>query len=151
MGGIGIIFNPLAGKNRKHHRMSQELNNLLSEECILRETKDKNDLNQAIIEFKERDIDILAISGGDGTIHLVLSAVVNTYQDKPLPKFISLRSGTMNTFTNSVKFKGKTQSILKEAIDRYQKGKKWAVSELFLILLPVKIVNVTGCHRSLMI
>jgi len=123
MSGIGIIFNHLAGKNRENHRIVSELTDLLSENCILVETKNKNDLNQAILEFKSCDIDIIAISGGDGTIHLVLSEVIAVYRDKPLPKFMALRSGTMNTFTNSVKFKGKAKNILKKAIAQYQKGK----------------------------
>ncbi len=144
MGGIGIIFNPLAGKNRKYHLMSQELNNLLNENCILRETKSINDLNQAVLEFKERDIDIIAISGGDGTIHLVLSSVINSYQGKTLPKFISLCSGTMNTFTHSVKFKGKTQNILKETIDKYQKGKPFKEINQHLMKINDKYGFLTG-------
>jgi len=74
----------------------------------------------------------------------VLSAVINTYQDKPLPKFIFLRSGTMNTFTNSVKFKGKTQNILKESIDRYQKGKPFKEINQHLLKINDKHGFLTG-------
>jgi len=144
MGGIGIIFNPLAGKNRKCRRMSQDLNDLVTEDCILKETKSINALHQAVLEFKEHDIDIIAISGGDGTSHLVLSAVVNSYQDKSLPKFICLRSGTMNTFSNSVKFKGNTQNILKESIDRYQKGKPFKEISQHLVKINDKYGFLTG-------
>ena len=144
MSGIGIIFNPLAGKNRKYYWMSQELTDVLNGNGILRETKSKDDLNQAILEFKDRDIDIIAISGGDGTIHLVLSAVINTYKDKPFPKFMSLRSGTMNTFANSVKFKGKTQNILKEAIGKYKKGKPFKEINQPLIKINDKYGFMTG-------
>lgn len=123
MGGLGIIFNPLAGKNRKYPGAAQKLSALLAGKDILTVVQTEKELHRAVREFKRRGVDIIAISGGDGTIHLVLSAVVKRYKETPLPKFLALRSGTMNTFTHSRKLRGGPASILSRTLHRYRSGK----------------------------
>ncbi len=144
MSGIGVIFNPLAGKNRKRSWMAESLSKVLNHHGILVETETKDDLKNAILEFKQRNIDIIAISGGDGTIHMVLSAVINIYKDTPLPKFMALRSGTMNTFTNSVKFKGKSIDILKTTVEKYEKAEPFIEINQHLMKINDKYGFMTG-------
>lgn len=144
MSGIGVIFNPVAGKNRKNKGKQIEIQKLLEGVGSLKVTRTMDDLNQAINDFKNQDIEIIAISGGDGTIHLVLSAVIQIYKDTPLPRFLALRSGTMNTFTNSVKFKGKTTGILKKAIDTYNMSLPFFKIEQHLVKVNDKYGFMTG-------
>ena len=53
-------------------------------------------------EFKEKGIDILGISGGDGTNHRTLSTFLEVYGETPLPKIALLRGGTMNNLANQL-------------------------------------------------
>ena len=122
MAGIGVIYNPLAGKNRKHRSNRQKLDDIINGFGLIRETRREQDLTRAIDEFRKSGIDLIAVSGGDGTIHRVLTNVIGQYKDTPLPRFMALRSGTMNTFTNSVKFKGNAYDLLKKTIDHHKKG-----------------------------
>ena len=47
-------------------------------------------------------IDVLGISGGDGTNHVTITGFLEVYADEPLPPLAFLRGGTMNTVANSV-------------------------------------------------
>ena len=122
MAGIGVIYNPRAGKNRKQKRNLQNLNAIINGFGIIRETRTEEDLTRAIDEFRKSSIDLIAVSGGDGTIHRVLTNVIAQYRDTPLPRFMALRSGTMNTFANSIKFKGDAADLLKRTIDHHKKN-----------------------------
>src|SRR5262249_29486203 len=42
-------------------------------------------------------VDVIGISGGDGTIGRTLTAVLGVYGDAPLPRIAFLRGGTVNT------------------------------------------------------
>ncbi|MBU0992036.1 MAG: hypothetical protein KJ737_06040 [Proteobacteria bacterium] len=144
MSGIGVIFNPRAGKNRKNHNKLLKLEDILNGCGIVRETKTEEELTQAVLEFKENKFDLIAISGGDGTIHRVLSNVITHYGDAPLPRFMALRSGTMNTFTNSVKFKGKSADILSKTVLHYQTGQAFREIHQHLMKVNDKYGFMTG-------
>ncbi len=120
MGGIGVIYNPLAGKNRKDPRREAKFRSILGDNGLFIRCADQESLLQAAENFLKNKIDIVAVSGGDGTLHQVFSAVINHYGAHPLPQFACLRSGTMNTVTNSIKVKGTTAAILKKIVEHYR-------------------------------
>jgi diacylglycerol kinase family enzyme len=76
-------------------------------------------VREVAIDFKERDIDILGISGGDGTNHKTLSIFTDVYGDKPLPKIAFLRGGTMNNLANQLEIHGTPEDILSNLIVKY--------------------------------
>ena len=125
MSGIGIIYNPYAGKNRKNPGLEAELKNILGDHGLFVRTDDKAALTRAAQEFRKAEIDILAVSGGDGTLHQVISTMAETYGTHPLPMLASLRCGTMNTVSNSVKLKGKSTDILSQVVRKYAAGRKF--------------------------
>lgn len=122
MGGIGVVHNPFARGNMRRPWVVKKLHEVVSGAGELWETRNVNELPKVAENFLRQKLDILAINGGDGTLHLVLSAFVKVYGDHPLPKIMSLRGGTMNTMTNSLKIKGRTISILKEAVKKYREA-----------------------------
>ncbi len=122
MGGIGVIHNPFAKGNLKRPWIVQKLQELVTDIGELWETRNIAELPKVAEDFLRHKLEILAINGGDGTLHLVLSAFIKVYGDQPLPKVISLRGGTMNTMTNSLKIKGRTLSILKQAVEKYRQA-----------------------------
>jgi diacylglycerol kinase family enzyme len=123
MSGIGVVYNPKAGKNKKNNDNLTKVKHLLRDSGMVRETRTETELTEAVLEFKKNGVEIIAISGGDGTIHRVLSNTIKNYGDTPLPKFMSLRSGTMNTFTNAMKFKGNPFDILEKTIESLTAGR----------------------------
>ncbi len=51
-------------------------------------------LTAALRRWKDVGIDLLAISGGDGTIQLVIDEVLDLWGSHPLPRFLFLHGGT---------------------------------------------------------
>src|SRR5262249_23225984 len=84
-------------------------------------TKSLDDLYRVCEEFKKERIEILGISGGDGTMHHTLTAMIQTYADQEMPLVAILRGGTMNTIANSLGIKGETPKLLFELVDKHHR------------------------------
>jgi diacylglycerol kinase (ATP) len=122
MSGIGVVHNPFAKGNMKRPWLVAKLREVVKEAGEFWETKNINELPKVAEDFLRRKLEILAINGGDGTLHQVLSAFVKVYGDEPLPKGMSLRGGTMNTMTNSLDIKGQSLGILRKAVAMYREA-----------------------------
>lgn len=85
-------------------------------------TKSIDDLYRVCEEFKKERIDVLGISGGDGTLHHTLTAMIRTYGDTPLPPVAILRGGTMNTIARSFGIFGDASRLTFELVDRHRRG-----------------------------
>jgi diacylglycerol kinase family enzyme len=133
MAGIGVISNGRSRKNKKNPQRVNELKYILGNNGIVRETKTIEQLYEAAEEFKERDIDILCINGGDGTNHVTLTAFINVYGNKPLPKIAILRAGTMNTVATSLNIYGKSSDILLNIIKKYNSGEPFVITHRNLL------------------
>jgi diacylglycerol kinase family enzyme len=133
MSGIGIIVNPRGKKYKKDPDRLRRLSFIVGDRASYSATEDLHDLRRVAEEFKTRDIDILAIGGGDGTNHVTLSQFIEVYGEKPLPQLTFLRGGTMNTLANSVNIKGHSEEILSNLIYKYHEGKTFEITQLDLM------------------
>ena len=106
MAGIGIIANPHSKLNRRNPRRQKLLSYIAGERGRFELTNDLNELNAVARDFRDREIQILAINGGDGTISRTLSAFINVYGDQPLPEVALLRGGTINMLADNLGIKG---------------------------------------------
>jgi len=144
MPGIGIIHNPFARGNLKRPRVAEKLRRILGNEGIVVETRNINELPGVAEKFLQDGIEIIAVNGGDGTLHLTLTAFIQVYGDKPLPKLISLRGGTMNTMSTSLKLQGTTLEICAQAAERYRRGESFELLDQPLVRLNHKYGFMTG-------
>lgn len=122
MPGVGVIFNPNAKRYKKNPDRLKRMAFIIGEKASGKPTQDLTDLDVVADEFKTKDIDILAISGGDGTIHCTLTAFLKVYGDKPLPKIALLRGGTQNNIANVYKIKGQTEALLSDLLLKYHES-----------------------------
>ena len=122
MSGIGIIINPYARGHRRHPARANRLGFIVGDKGSCHATKDLLDVENLAVEFKDRNIDILGLSGGDGTIHKTLTTFINVYGDTPLPKIALLRGGTMNNLANTFKIHGTPERLLSNLILKYHEG-----------------------------
>ena len=135
MGGIAVIHNPFARGNLRRPAIVEKLREIVNDFGEVIVTRNIEQLPEVAREFLKKEIEILGINGGDGSLHLTLSVLVNVFKDKSLPKIIALRGGTMNTMPNSVGLKGKTLEILKKVIEKYQKGEPLETIKQHLVRL----------------
>lgn len=122
MAGVGVIFNPNAKRYKKNPDKLKRMAFIIGEKASGKPTQDLADLHVVADEFKTKDIDILAISGGDGTIHCTLTAFLKVYGEKPLPKIALLRGGTQNNIANVYGIKGDTEHLLSRLLLHYHEN-----------------------------
>lgn len=142
MAGIGIILNPHSRSNRKNPGRSKRLSFIVGDKGSCRETHDRSDVPQVIAEFKEKNIEILGISGGDGTLHYTLTEMLKVYGFSQLPRIALLRGGTMNNAANALKIIGSPEQILSNLICKYHSGEDFKVSQ-------INLLNINGMYGFL--
>ena len=145
MPGIGIVLNPHSKRYKKNPGQMRRLGFVVGDRGWFQTTKDMHDLRLVAQEFKERDIDILAVTGGDGTNHCTLSTFIDVYQDKPLPKFTFLRGGTMNTLATCFNIRGTPEKILSNVLFKYHEGTPFETVEIDTLKINGRYGFIFGC------
>lgn len=130
MSGIGIITNPHSKLNKRNPKRAELLGYILGEKGQLEVTSSLEDLARVAREFRERDISILAINGGDGTICRTITAFVSEYGAKPLPQIALLRGGTINVLANNLGVIGKPEQILYRLVEGFGRSEGLTVTKL---------------------
>ncbi|MEM1535184.1 MAG: diacylglycerol kinase family protein [Candidatus Pacearchaeota archaeon] len=116
---IGVIFNPRARLAREGKITRQKLEQIMARashdysgssgsfDYIIRNINFGNadDIYMKLQEFKNKDINIVAIAGGDGTLHRTISQIISYQEIEDYPKYISiLKSGTQNIIAKAFGF-----------------------------------------------
>ncbi len=118
--GIGVVLNPRSGKNLRDPGQARRLARTLGDQGIVREAHSIEELYRIAEDFQRLDIDVLGISGGDGTNHVTLTGFIDVYKTQSLPQVAFLRGGTMNTVANSIGVpRGKAEALLDRLIRAY--------------------------------
>jgi len=121
--GIGVVINPLSRKHRDGPARGDRLRKVLDSAGIVAEAGTPEELEAVAEDFRQAGIDVLAVSGGDGTTGFVLTTFEEVYGDEPLPKVALLRGGTMNTIANGLGVpRGKPEKLLKQLVKRHSRG-----------------------------
>ena len=80
------------------------------------------DLERAAEQFRAAGVETLAINGGDGTLHVVLSAFARSYGREPLPAILPLRGGTMNTIAAALGIRESGGDPLRRLLEKRRRG-----------------------------
>jgi hypothetical protein len=118
--GIGVIYNPRSSYNRRDPSAGPRLERALGSHGVVRKVDSIDALYRAAADFKRLDIDLLAISGGDGTTGVSLSGFLEVYAGATLPAVALLRGGTANTLADSIGIpRGKPDRLLRGLMPAY--------------------------------
>ena len=118
--GIGVIFNPKSGRNLRDPRAADRLERTLGDHGVVRRASSIDELYRVAEDFRKLEIDVLGISGGDGTNGTTITGFLDVYQGSTLPQIAFLRGGTMNTVANAVGIRrGKPERMLDRLCSAY--------------------------------
>lgn len=117
MAGIGIITNPHSKLNKRDPDRQKLLGYIVGEHGKLELTSSLSDLARVAVNFRDHNISVLAINGGDGTIGRTITAFIRAYGEKPLPKVLILRGGTINLLADNLRIRGAPEQILVRYIE----------------------------------
>lgn len=133
MPGIGVILNPYSRSNRKNPWRAEELGFIVGDKGSCHATHSIEDVAILARQFKERQIEILGLSGGDGTYQKTLTTFLKVYGETPLPKIALLGGGTMNNVVDCLKIRGTPETILSRLIYKYHEGSEFREEDLRLL------------------
>jgi diacylglycerol kinase (ATP) len=123
MSKVGVIINPHARIVKKMNIDPLQFFTGISEGFAdVRVTNSIAEIDPVIKDFKKLGLPYVAVCGGDGTHHHVLSRFINIYKKDTLPPILHLRAGTMNTQPRTINLKGKPDQILKRLIALLKKN-----------------------------
>jgi diacylglycerol kinase (ATP) len=118
--GIGVVFNPRSRRNLRDPGAAVRLARRLGDQGVVREARSIDELYRIAEDFRRDDIDVLAISGGDGTNHVTLTGFLDVYAGHTMPQVALLRGGTMNTVANAVGVRhGRPEGLLGRLLRDY--------------------------------
>ncbi|OGQ47943.1 MAG: hypothetical protein A3I09_01325 [Deltaproteobacteria bacterium RIFCSPLOWO2_02_FULL_47_10] len=142
MSGIGIILNPYSRSYKHNPQRMERLGFIVGDRASCHATHDVLDVEALAREFKEKEVEILGMSGGDGTYHVTLTTFIKVYGETPLPKIAFLRGGTMNNIANALGIHGLPEKILSNLIYKYHAGSEFKTTE-------VDVMNINGKYGFL--
>jgi diacylglycerol kinase (ATP) len=99
--GIALFCNPLSRRNRLHPEGIETLRRAIGNTGEVL-TPTPEELPSTARRLAENPPSLLAIHGGDGTVHATLSQLLPAFGDKPLPPLALLTGGTMNVVPRSL-------------------------------------------------
>ena len=117
---VGVVHNIAAG--RRAESRGRAIARELSSGARVLMPRSREELGAVARELRDARIDVLAISGGDGTLHATLSAFHAEYRDAPLPAIELLRGGTMNTVADSLRLPRSPKVLLERVAARAEQS-----------------------------
>lgn len=120
MGGIGIVNNPRSRRNRRDPGLVRRLRARLGDDGEVVDASTPEELGRAVERFRSAGVDVLGVSGGDGTAHVVVTAF--TRAGCLPPRLLLLPSGAMNTVARGHGIRGGPEGVLREVLIRRRHG-----------------------------
>jgi diacylglycerol kinase (ATP) len=116
----GVLSNPLSGGNRKGLKPIRAL--LACHPYVLhREVHTLEDVLSAMADFARREVNLVVINGGDGTVHGVLTALFRNHVFGRQPFIAVLRAGTTSMIGGDVGLAGSPRRALRRLLHWVEK------------------------------
>jgi diacylglycerol kinase (ATP) len=113
---VGVLSNPLSGANRSGLDPIEKV--LAGYSQVLHQTvRTPADIKRALTCFADQQVDILAVNGGDGTVHALLTELFNRRPFDSLPLLALLPGGTANMLAKDLGFKGSRENAMRSLLD----------------------------------
>jgi diacylglycerol kinase (ATP) len=116
-----VLSNPLSGGNRKGLRHIKEVLSSYPQ-AIHREVLTLEDIRSALADFARREVNLVILNGGDGTVHGVLTALFNSRAFETAPFIAVLRAGTASMIGGDVGLAGSPRRALRRILHWAAKG-----------------------------
>jgi diacylglycerol kinase (ATP) len=115
---IGVIVNPESKENRGRKTVEDQLRKVVGGAGVVHAPQGLEALEDAVQELHREEVSVLAMNGGDGTVHKTVTAMVRAWGDDPLPMLANLRGGTNNTIARGLGIRGRPAEILEAVASR---------------------------------
>ncbi|MGD9134648.1 MAG: diacylglycerol kinase family protein [Desulfobacterales bacterium] len=138
---IGMLSNPLSGGNRKGFQKIRQTAAAARPRVLQREVQTPSDVASTLADFARREINVLVVNGGDGTVQAVLTSIFHQKPFENVPLLAVLRSaGTTSMIAGDIGLKG----IRHRALQRLFTWTRTQNSKAAILQRPLLRVQVPG-------
>jgi len=118
------VSNPRSRRNLRDPAVAGRLARLLGDQGRLLPADTPETLAAALRAFREAEVDVLAVNGGDGTLHRVVTALAEGWGPAPWPLLLPLRGGAMNTVAHAHGLRGGPERLLRRLLEQRRAGRE---------------------------
>ena len=108
---VGVLSNPLSGGHRNGLKVIRDAI-AAHQDALHQEVRTPTEVASALDDFARKEVDLVAINGGDGTIQAALTALFNRQPFSTLPLLAVLRTGTTSMTARDVGLEGSEEGAL---------------------------------------
>jgi diacylglycerol kinase family enzyme len=102
-GGIAVFLNPHSRANRRNPGLAATFQAILGDSGRVLAAQTLAELESMAAALHETPPDVIAVHGGDGTLHRTVTALGRTWGGDPFPPIAVLCGGTMNVVAASLR------------------------------------------------
>lgn len=152
---LGVLTNPSAQHNHRFPFTHGLLERALASELDAVITITADQVDAAVTSLLDRGINVLAINGGDGTIHGVINALVRQLGpsvlrgERVFPRLLFLNGGTYNMASRAMGTKGSPVRTVRRFLSRYPHAPLGEVPTRPLALMEIREVARDGVRYGL--
>lgn len=121
MSRIGVISNPRSRQNQRGMGAMRAFGDA-NPEVLHRELAVRADTVPALRDLAEAGVDLLVVNGGDGTVHSVLTELLNGAWPSSFPRVAVLPTGMTNLIAADVGLSGEPVAALQRLVGRLAAG-----------------------------
>lgn len=129
MAGVGVVVNPRASGNRGRPDTAARLAAVVGGDGEVVQTDTLEALDQALKLFHDRGYEVLALSGGDGSLCHAISRAVGLWGEDGLPAFVPLRGGTINNVSRSIGGPARPEALLGKVMSAYRSKRPFSTMD----------------------
>jgi diacylglycerol kinase family enzyme len=118
--GIGVIVNPRASGNRGRPATADHLVAVVGADGEVVQTENLEALDATLHRFHDRGFELVAVSGGDGSLCHAISRAVQVWGEDNLPLFVALRGGTINNVSRTIGGPSRPEAFLGKVMSAYR-------------------------------
>lgn len=100
--GIALFINPRSRANRRNPAGIHALAQAMGDTGVVLSPPSLNAIADLAGSLAKNPPDVIAIHGGDGTVHSIVTRLIPAFGDRPLPPLALLTGGTMNVVPRSL-------------------------------------------------
>ncbi|HEY7371395.1 MAG TPA: diacylglycerol kinase family protein [Polyangia bacterium] len=120
---IAVLVNPRSRANRRNPRIAAEFQALVGDRGRVFAPKSFDELDAAVAEWRRSPPDVIAVHGGDGTLHKTVTALGRVFGADPIPPVAILCGGTMNVVATSLAIKERPSVFLTAIVEAARAGR----------------------------
>jgi diacylglycerol kinase family enzyme len=119
---IAVIVNPRSRANRRNPRIAADFQAIVGDRGRVFAPKTIEELDSIAKDLSREPPSVIAVHGGDGTLHKTITSLGRAFGAEPLPPIAMLCGGTMNVVATSLNIRERPSVFLKAIVDADRSG-----------------------------